>query len=173
MEYVLINHSSIMSQHAGVRHRGLISPVVVFGEGGGPLQPGRVMPGSPFLVCCCCVASVVSNSVRPYGQQPSRLLCLQNSPGENTGVSCHFLFPLTWLPFYFHWKLLISKYLSYFFTYDSEYFSLSHTLFSPAYIKCSQMFYSYNFLFINIFLAHLILSFNLPWYFLTLATFSM
>ena len=31
-----------MSQHAGVRHRGLISPVVVFGERGGPLQPGRV-----------------------------------------------------------------------------------------------------------------------------------
>ena len=33
----------------------------------------------------------MSNSVRPHGQQPIRLLCLQNSPGKNTGVGCHFL----------------------------------------------------------------------------------
>ena len=27
----------------------------------------------------------------PYGQQPTRLLCLWDSPGRNTGVGCHFL----------------------------------------------------------------------------------
>ena len=35
--------------------------------------------------------SVVSNSVRPYGLWPARLLCPWNFPGKNTGVSCHFL----------------------------------------------------------------------------------
>ena len=45
------------------------------------------------LCCCCCcqVTSVVSNSVRPHRRQPTRLLCPWDSPGKNTGVSCHFL----------------------------------------------------------------------------------
>ena len=45
-------------------------------------------------VCCCCccqVASVVSDSVRPHGLQPTRLLRPWDSPGNNTGVGCHFL----------------------------------------------------------------------------------
>ena len=33
----------------------------------------------------------MSDSVRPHGQQPTRLLCPQDSPGKNTGVGCHFL----------------------------------------------------------------------------------
>ena len=41
--------------------------------------------------CCCCVASVVSDSVRPHRRQPTRLSCLWDSPGKNTGVGCHFL----------------------------------------------------------------------------------
>ena len=41
--------------------------------------------------CCCCVASVVSESVRPHRQQPTRLLYPWDSPGKNTGVGCHFL----------------------------------------------------------------------------------
>ena len=40
---------------------------------------------------CCQVTSVVSNSVRPHGLQPTRLLCPWDSPGKNTGVGCHFL----------------------------------------------------------------------------------
>ena len=35
--------------------------------------------------------SVVPNSLRPQGQQPSRLLCPWNFSGKNTGVDCHFL----------------------------------------------------------------------------------
>ena len=33
----------------------------------------------------------MSNSVRPHGQQPTRLPCPWDSPGKNTGVGCHFL----------------------------------------------------------------------------------
>ena len=33
--------------------------------------------------------SVVSDSLRPRGLQPTRLLCPWDSPGKNTGVGCH------------------------------------------------------------------------------------
>ena len=32
-----------------------------------------------------------SDSVRPCGLYPARLLCPWGSPGKNTGVGCHFL----------------------------------------------------------------------------------
>ena len=42
--------------------------------------------------CCCCkVASVMSDSVRPHRQQPTRLPHPWDSPGKNSGVGCHFL----------------------------------------------------------------------------------
>ena len=41
--------------------------------------------------CCCEVTSVVSNSVQPHRQQPTRLPHPWDSPGKNTGVGCHFL----------------------------------------------------------------------------------
>ena len=37
------------------------------------------------------MASVVSDSVRPPRRQPTWLPCLWDSPGQNTGVGCHFL----------------------------------------------------------------------------------
>ena len=43
--------------------------------------------GSPPNHCCCEVASVVSDSVRPHRRQPSPW----DSPGKNTGVGCHCL----------------------------------------------------------------------------------
>ena len=50
------------------------------------------MVSSPICCCCCCkVALGVSNSVRPHRWQPTRLLYPWDSPGKNTGVSCHFL----------------------------------------------------------------------------------
>ena len=45
----------------------------------------------PKTYCCCWVASVVSNSVRPHRWQPTRLRHPWDSPGKNTGVGCHFL----------------------------------------------------------------------------------
>ena len=51
-----------------------------------------------MYVCVClhaCVHTlshwIMSNSLQPYGLQPARLLCSWNSPGKNTGASCHFL----------------------------------------------------------------------------------
>ena len=44
-----------------------------------------------YNYCCCQVASVVSDSVRPHRWQPTRLLCPWDPPGKNTGVGCHFL----------------------------------------------------------------------------------
>ena len=44
---------------------------------------------SPHM--CCCVASVVSDSVWPHSQQPARLPRPWDSLGKNTGVGCHFL----------------------------------------------------------------------------------
>ena len=41
--------------------------------------------------CRCCVASVVSDSVRPHRRQPTRLPRPRDSPAKNTGVGCHFL----------------------------------------------------------------------------------
>ena len=44
--------------------------------------------------CPLCVhvsCSVVSDSLRPLGLEPTRLLYLWYSPGKNTGVDCHFL----------------------------------------------------------------------------------
>ena len=39
----------------------------------------------------CSVASVVSDSLSPYGLQPARFLCQWDSPDKNTGVGCHAL----------------------------------------------------------------------------------
>ena len=47
---------------------------------------------SPTLAsCCCCVASVVSDSVRPHRRKPTRLPRPWDSPDKNTEVGCHFL----------------------------------------------------------------------------------
>ena len=45
----------------------------------------------PQLLRGCSVSPVLSDSLRPYGLQPVRLLCPWNSPGKNTGVGCHAL----------------------------------------------------------------------------------
>ena len=37
--------------------------------------------------------SVLSDSFRPHGLEPNKLLCPWNSPGKNTRVSCHFPSP--------------------------------------------------------------------------------
>ena len=39
----------------------------------------------------CELTSVVSDSLRPYGLEPARLLCPWDSPGKNTGVRSYSL----------------------------------------------------------------------------------
>ena len=42
--------------------------------------------------CCCCqVASVVSDSVRPHKREPTRFPRPWDPPGKNAGVGCRFL----------------------------------------------------------------------------------
>ena len=49
-------------------------------------------PGLPVHHHCCCqVASIVSDPVRPHRRQPTRLPRPWDSPGKNTGVGCHCL----------------------------------------------------------------------------------
>ena len=52
---------------------------------------GKKLQNNMHASCCCQVASVVSDSVRPHRRQPTRLLCPWDSLGKNTGVGCHFL----------------------------------------------------------------------------------
>ena len=44
-----------------------------------------------FIVSLLFSCSIMSDSLRPRGLQPARLLCLWDFLGKNTGVGCHFL----------------------------------------------------------------------------------
>ena len=46
---------------------------------------------APITMCACWIASGMSDSLRPHGLQPARLLCPWDSPGKNIGVGCHAL----------------------------------------------------------------------------------
>ena len=62
----------------------------------------RILEGVAISFSNACMHAKLLQScptLRPYGQQPSRLLCPQDSPGKNTGVGCHFLLPLLLLEF--------------------------------------------------------------------------
>ena len=51
-----------------------------------------IAPLSPLFIhlsVCVRVHPVASDSLRPYGPQPTRLLCPWDFPGKNTGVGCH------------------------------------------------------------------------------------
>ena len=51
--------------------------------------PGPLL--MPVTCICVCVRSILSNSRRPHGLYPARLLCPWDSPGQNAGVGCHAL----------------------------------------------------------------------------------
>ena len=58
-----------------------------------PLAPFYFHYMLHYLLLLLLSHSVVSDSVRPHRQQPTRLLCPWDSPDKNTGVGCHFLLP--------------------------------------------------------------------------------
>ena len=65
----------------------------------------------PYQICCCCclVAELCLTLLRPCGQQPTRLLCLWDFPGKNTGVGCYLLLQGIFLtqdlnPHLLHWQ---------------------------------------------------------------------
>ena len=54
--------------------------------------PASGIETSPTVTSIAQVScSVVSDSLRPHGLEPTRLLCPWDSPGKNTGVVCYFL----------------------------------------------------------------------------------
>ena len=54
----------------------------------------------------CSVVSAMFDSLQPRGLYPSRLFCPWNSPGKNTGTSCHFLLQGIFLIQGLKWGLL-------------------------------------------------------------------
>ena len=50
------------------------------------------MEKNTYICYAMLICSVVSDSLRPHGLWPIRLLCPRDPPGKNTRVSCHFLF---------------------------------------------------------------------------------
>ena len=57
----------------------------------GAFWAGMSCPCLCTLVCACSVTSVVSDSLRPHGLKPARLLCPWDSPGKNPGVGSRAL----------------------------------------------------------------------------------
>ena len=55
------------------------------------LNSPNILHPIPLQVRVCWVASVMSDSLWPYGLYPARLLWPWDSPGKNTGVGCHAL----------------------------------------------------------------------------------
>ena len=54
----------------------------------------RILEGVAISFSSACMHAKSLEScptLRPYEQQPTRLLCPRNSPGKSTGVGCHFL----------------------------------------------------------------------------------
>ena len=82
---------------SGIKSSSLASPALA---GGFFTTEPPVKPLIHDIICeiymMLCMLSHFS-SVRlcaTHGQQPTRLFCPQNSPGKNTGVTCHFLLPI-------------------------------------------------------------------------------
>ena len=58
------------------------------------IREGNLLYSKVCVCACvhvCYVASVMPDSLQPYGLEPARLLCPWDSPGMNTGVGCHAL----------------------------------------------------------------------------------
>jgi len=49
------------------------------------------MEKNTCIYVCVLRCLVMSDSLQPHGQKPTRLFCPWSFPDKNTGVSCHFL----------------------------------------------------------------------------------
>ena len=56
-----------------------------------PLVLNMVGGGGVWRSAELCACSTVSDSLRPHGLYPARLLHPRDFPDKNTGVGCHFL----------------------------------------------------------------------------------
>ena len=77
--------------YPGSHHLPALSPSLTSFPSFPPLRHTHTVPTSLRPDLClfsseCAVTSVMSNSLPPYGLQPTRLLCPWDSAGKNTGV---------------------------------------------------------------------------------------
>ena len=72
--------------------------------------------------------SVVSDSLRPHGLWPTRLLCPWDSPGKNTGVDCHSLLQRIFLTQGSNPSLLHCRQILYCLSYREDHFIFSTCL---------------------------------------------
>ena len=49
------------------------------------------MKKNTYIYVCVLRCLVMSDSLQPHRQKPTRLFCPWNFPGKNTGMGCHFL----------------------------------------------------------------------------------
>ena len=66
----------------------------------------------------CSVASIMSDSLQPYGLQPARLLCAWGSLGKNTRVGSHALLQGIFLTQEMNWGLLHCRQILYQLSYQ-------------------------------------------------------
>ena len=59
--------------------------------GHGSKQMGQIKGVCTYAADCTKSLQSCSDSLRPHGLQPARLLCPWDFPSKNTGVGCHFL----------------------------------------------------------------------------------
>ena len=78
--------------------------------------------------------SVVSNSQRPHGLQPTRLLHPWDLPGKSTGVGCHCLLRGC-APGYHNKANFSIKWVTWYFWFPNAYTSYVHTIFSLLSVK--------------------------------------
>ena len=87
--FILFRLSTDWMRPIQIREGNLLYSVYQFKFHSGIKKMGHII----IMECCCCclIASIVTNSGRPYGLQPARLLCPWDSLGKSTRVSCHDL----------------------------------------------------------------------------------
>ena len=95
-----------------------------------------------FCVCVCVSHSVMLNSLRPYGLQPTRLFCPWNFAGKNTGVGCYSILQGFFPSQGFNLGLLHCRQTLYYLSH--QWWSLLcvyfREIFSYCKEKCSRMF---------------------------------
>ena len=77
-----------------------------------------------LLVVVCISHPVVSDSLQPYGLQPTRLFCPWGFPGKNTRVDCHSLLQKIFLTQGLNPGLLHCKQILYYLSYQGSPFFL-------------------------------------------------
>ena len=110
-----------------------------------------------YVCVCVCVCvyvralscSVMTKSLRPHGLQLTRLLYPWDSPGKNTGVSCHFLLQGIFLTQELNPHLLCPKMVGGFFTTEPLGKLLHLNTVQFKYIFTIHI-YTHNFVYIHI-----------------------